>query len=72
MTDAKRITEDVGFRNALRLTFAFRGTRVQLLFEEPVEMIVHPSSDIQEEQPLDPFRIEAGVAQSLEPQDSCR
>jgi hypothetical protein len=57
-SNAKRLPEDIGHREALRLTFAFHGDEVRLLFEEPVEMIVPPSAEIREDQPPAPFWYE--------------
>ncbi len=42
----RRPEEDVAHRSAIRLTFSFRGSRIQLILMETIEMIVPPSLEI--------------------------
>lgn len=50
--------EDVAYREALRLTFSFDGSQVQLMLVEPVEMIVPPSLAITDDPPTAAFWYE--------------
>lgn len=49
--DSTRPEEDVAHRSALRLTFSYRKTRVELILMEAIDMIVPPSLDITSEPP---------------------
>ena len=46
-----RIEEDVAHRQALRLTFRFQRSNVELILMEPIAMIVPPSMDISDQPP---------------------
>ena len=54
----RRPAEDVAHRSALRLTFAFRGSQVQLVLIEAIDMIVPPSLDITDQPPGSAFWFE--------------
>jgi hypothetical protein len=55
---SRRPPEDVAHRGALRLTFAYRRARVQLVLVEPIDMVVPPSMDITDQPPGAAFWFE--------------
>jgi hypothetical protein len=54
----RRPPEDIAHRSALRLTFSYRGTQVQLVLMEAIEMIVPPSLDLTSRPPGSDFWFE--------------
>ena len=54
----RRPAEDVAHRNALRLTFSYRRSRVQLVLIEAIDTIVPPSMDITDQPPGSDFWFE--------------
>lgn len=53
-----RPEEDVAHRQALRLTFRFRKTVVELVLMEPIDMVVPPSLDLTDQPPAAEFWYE--------------
>lgn len=54
----RRPEEDVAHRNALRLTFSYKGLQVELTLMEAIEMIVPPSLEIASRPPVAEFWYE--------------
>jgi hypothetical protein len=48
---SRRPEEDVAHRHALRLTFSYKGSQVELILMEAIEMIVPPSLEITSQPP---------------------